>query len=151
MNATHTRLFYGWWIVAVTAVCLLFSEPTVAVFSFSVFLKAVSEDFHAGRGAVSLAFTIHDLCLATISPFVGRLIDRFGVRRVVLPSASSQKVELFSKKGVRFDAEDGSTRNSFPPADSPQPAVRASALSVKLLTHLERCPSGLRSTLGKRV
>jgi MFS family permease len=100
MNATHTRLFYGWWIVAVTAVCLLFSEPTVAVFSFSVFLKAVSEDFHAGRGAVSLAFTIHNLCLATISPFVGRLIDRFGVRRVVLPSALLIGFVIISAKWI---------------------------------------------------
>ena len=67
MSSTHMRLFYGWWIVAVTGVCLLFSEPTVAVYSFSVFLKAVSQDFHASRGAVSFAFTIHNLCMATIS------------------------------------------------------------------------------------
>jgi len=100
MNSTRTHLFYGWWIVAVTAVCLLFSEPTVAVYSFSVFLKAVSQDFHAGRGAVSLAFTIHNLCLATISPFVGRLIDRFGIRRVVLPSALLVGLVIISAKWI---------------------------------------------------
>jgi cyanate permease len=100
MNSTHLRLFYGWWIVAVTAVCLLFSEPTVAVYSFSVFLKAVSRDFHAGRGAVSFAFTIHNLCQATISPFVGRLIDRFGIRRVVLPSAILVGLVIISAKWI---------------------------------------------------
>ena len=100
MDSTPTRLFYGWWVVAVTAVCLLFSEPTVAVYSFSVFLKAVSQDFHAGRGAVSLAFTIHNVCLATISPFVGRLIDRFGVRRIVLPSALLIGVVIISAKWI---------------------------------------------------
>lgn len=100
MNSTRTRLFYGWWIVAVTAVCLLFSEPTVAVYSFSVFLKAVSQDFHAGRGAVSFAFTIHNLCQATISPFVGRLIDRFGIRRVVLPSALLVGLVIISAKWI---------------------------------------------------
>ena len=100
MNSIYLRLFYGWWIVAVTAVCLLFSEPTVAVYSFSVFLKAVSQDFHAGRGAVSLAFTIHNLCLATISPFVGRWIDRFGTRRVVLPSALLVGLVIISAKWI---------------------------------------------------
>ena len=99
-SSAHSRIFYGWWIVAVTAVCLLFSEPTVAVYSFSVFLKAVSQDFHASRGAVSLAFTIHNLCMATISPFVGRLIDRFGIRRVVLPSALLVGLVIISAKWI---------------------------------------------------
>jgi len=106
MTSTPKRLFYGWWIVGVTAVCLLFSEPTVAVYSFSVFLKAVSQDFHAGRGAVSLAFTIHNLCLAMISPFVGRLIDRFGVRRVVLPSALLIGVVIISAKWIGSSLSD---------------------------------------------
>lgn len=87
-------------MVAVTAVCLLFSEPTVAVYSFSVFLKAVSQDFHVGRGAVSFAFTIHNLCLATITPFVGRLIDRFGIRPVVLPSALLIGLVIISAKWI---------------------------------------------------
>ena len=88
------------WIVAVTAVCLLFSEPTVAVYSFSVFLKAVSQDFHASRGAVSFAFTIHNLCAAAISPFVGRLINRFGIRRVLLPSALLVGLVIISAKWI---------------------------------------------------
>jgi cyanate permease len=100
MNSTHIRLFYGWWIVAVTALSLLFSEPTVAVYSFSVFLKAVSQDFHASRGAVSFAFTLHNLCMATISPFVGRLIDRFGIRRVVFPSALLVGFVIVSAKWI---------------------------------------------------
>jgi MFS family permease len=100
MDSTRPRLFYGWWMVVVTAVCLLFSEPTVTVYSFSVFLKAVSQDFHVGRGAVSFAFTIHNLCAAAISPFVGRLIDRFGIRRVVLPSALLAGLVIISAKRI---------------------------------------------------
>ncbi|GAC1636535.1 MAG: MFS transporter [Candidatus Acidiferrum sp.] len=100
MNSTRPRIFYGWWIVLVTAFCLFFSEPTVAVYSFSVFLKAVSQEFHAGRGAVSFAFTIHNLCMATLSPFVGRLIDRFGVRRVVLPGAILVGLVIVSAKWI---------------------------------------------------
>src|SRR5262250_106891 len=87
-------------MVVVTAVCLFFSEPTVAVYSFSVFLKSVSQDFHVGRGAVSFAFTIHNLCLATITPFVGRLIDRFGVRRIALPAAIHVGLAILSAKWI---------------------------------------------------
>ena len=57
---SRSRVFYGWWIVAIASVGLFFSEPTIAVYSYSVFLKAVSQDFRVGRGAVALAFTFHN-------------------------------------------------------------------------------------------
>src|SRR5215467_12484604 len=46
---SRSRVFYGWWIVAIAAVGLFFSEPTIAVYSYSVFLKAVSQDFRVGE------------------------------------------------------------------------------------------------------
>ena len=100
MHEPRNRIFYGWWMVVVTAVCLFFSEPTVAVYSFGVFLKSVSQDFHVGRGAVSLAFTIHNLCMAAITPFVGRLIDRFGVRRIAIPGAILVGLTILSAKWI---------------------------------------------------
>jgi MFS family permease len=51
-----------------------------------VFLKPLIQEFHSGRGAVSLAFTLHNAILALCLPFAGRLIDRFGARKVILPS-----------------------------------------------------------------
>jgi MFS family permease len=56
------------------------------VFSFGVFLKALSQEFHSGRAAISLAFTLHNLISAVCAPLVGRLIDRYGARRVILPA-----------------------------------------------------------------
>jgi MFS family permease len=100
LNQTNARLFYGWWIVAFVACCLLFSEPTVSVYAFSVFLKAVSADLHVGRGAVSFGFTIHNLGTAAISPLIGRLIDRFGVRRVVLPASLLIGIVIISAKWI---------------------------------------------------
>jgi MFS family permease len=86
MASTRTRIFYGWWIVAIAALGLFFSEPAVAVYSYSVFLKAVSQGFHVGRGPVALAFTFHNLCTAGFTPVVGYLIDRFGAKRIVIPA-----------------------------------------------------------------
>ena len=99
-DQTNPRLFYGWWIVAFVVCCLLFSEPTVSVFAFGVFLKAVSADLHVGRGAVSFGFTIHNLGTAAISPFIGRLIDRFGVRRVALPASLLIGIVIISAKWI---------------------------------------------------
>ena len=54
MHSKHHRVFYGWWVV-LTAAVGLFWGPPVTVFSFSVFLKPLMHDLHAGRAAVSLA------------------------------------------------------------------------------------------------
>jgi MFS family permease len=88
LSSSHSRVFYGWWIVGAAAVGLFFSEPTIAVFSFSVFLQAVSQDFHVGRGMIALAFTFHNLCTASAIPIAGYLIDRFGAKRVVIPATA---------------------------------------------------------------
>jgi MFS family permease len=66
----------------------LFHEPTIAVYSYSVFLKAVSQDFHVGRGAVALAFTFHNLCTASLTPIIGYMIERFGAKRIVVPATA---------------------------------------------------------------
>lgn len=86
MPLSRSRAFYGWWIVAISALGLFFSAPTIAVYSYSVFLKSVSQDFHAGRGAVALAFTLHNLCAAAFIPVMGYMIDRFGAKRIVVPA-----------------------------------------------------------------
>jgi MFS family permease len=83
INARHGRIFYGWWVVLACAVGLFWGPP-VAVFSFPVFLKPLMQDFHVGRAAVSLGFTLNLLVVAVSAPLVGWLIDRYGSRRVIL-------------------------------------------------------------------
>ena len=79
-------VFYGWWVALTAALGLFLGVAPIFVFSFSVFLKAFTGEFHATRAAVSLAFTLHNLVSAFTAPFAGRLIDRFGSRRVILPT-----------------------------------------------------------------
>jgi MFS family permease len=64
------------------------------VFSFGVFLKPIAAEFHAGRAAVSLAFTMHNLFSAFSLIFVGRMCDRWGARRVMLLGTLSVGVML---------------------------------------------------------
>jgi MFS family permease len=58
----------------------------IVVFSFGVFLGPITRDFHAGRGDVSLAYTLFSLIQAMSVPFAGWLMDRFGARSVIVPS-----------------------------------------------------------------
>src|SRR6185369_3294716 len=77
--------FYGWWIVVVCAIGLFLGAP-VLVFSFSVFFKSLVADFHASRAEVSFAFSLLNFVGALWLPVIGMLIDRFGAKRVILPS-----------------------------------------------------------------
>lgn len=79
------RLFYGWIVVAVAGLGLFFGGAPIVVYSFGVFLKPLSQEFHTGRGTISLAFTIHNFFGGLCAPLVGRLVDRYGARRVIVP------------------------------------------------------------------
>lgn len=76
-------IFYGWRVVLVSALGLFWGIP-IAVYSFSVFFKPLMQEFHVGRAAISLAFTVQLLVGALSAAPAGWLIDRFGPRRVIL-------------------------------------------------------------------
>lgn len=72
--------------VLITACCGVFvSFASIVVYTFGVFLKPLAGTFHWSRAQVSIAFTLAALTVAVCSPFLGRLMDRYPARRVVLP------------------------------------------------------------------
>ena len=78
------------------AVGLCLGAAPIIVFSFAVFFKPLSQEYHAGRGAISFAFTLQNLGAAFFAPLTGRLIDRFGARKVILPGTAIFAVLLLS-------------------------------------------------------
>ncbi|MBV8867481.1 MAG: MFS transporter, partial [Acidobacteriaceae bacterium] len=58
---------------------------SVVIFTFGVFLKPLTVEFGWTRSQVSLAFTLAALTVACCSPVIGRLLDRFPARRVIVP------------------------------------------------------------------
>jgi MFS family permease len=83
---SETRSFYGWVVVAAAAVGLFLGVFPIFVSSFTVFFPAFVREFHAQRGAISLAFTICNTVTACMAPVVGRLCDRIGARPVIVAS-----------------------------------------------------------------
>jgi len=73
-------------IVLASALGLAFGSSSIGVASFGVFVKPLSEEFGWGRGDMSLALTLMSIAVIVLSPLAGTLLDRYGVRRVLLPS-----------------------------------------------------------------
>ena len=79
-----TRIYAGWLVVAAAFCGVMVSFGSLLVFTFGVFLKPLGREFGWSRESVSGAFAIAALTVAVCSPFLGRLLDRYGARRVVL-------------------------------------------------------------------
>jgi len=72
--------------MVVAAMCGAFvSFGSLMVFTFGIFLTALTKQFGWSRGDVSMAFTVTALTVAVCSPVLGRLLDRHGARKVILP------------------------------------------------------------------
>lgn len=72
--------------LAASTIGSTFGYSTIGATSFGVFVLPLSAAFQWGRGDISVAFTIMSYTVALLSPFAGMLADRYGVRRVLLPS-----------------------------------------------------------------
>src|ERR1700744_4650695 len=98
MGSQRPRIFYGWVIVFTSAIGLLLGYAPVFVYSFSVFIKSLAQDFHSSRTSISFAFTLANLTQSIAAPLVGRLVDRFGAHKLILPSTVIFGLVLISFK-----------------------------------------------------
>jgi MFS family permease len=79
---THSRIFYGWLVVAAA-----FGVTFVgfgSAYTFSAFVESLQRDFGASRGSVSLVFSLAGFLYFGLGIVSGPLADRFGSRRLAL-------------------------------------------------------------------
>ena len=74
-----------WWTVVAATLGLSVSNGPLIQYSFGTFLKPLGADLHADRGALSTAVLVAFIFAGCFTPVVGFLVDRYGVRPVLLP------------------------------------------------------------------
>ena len=76
------KVFYGYWVLVAAFFCV-FIWAVCVFFHFSLFVKPLEVDFGWGRGEIMIAFTILCIVVGLASPLAGRLVDRYGARKVI--------------------------------------------------------------------
>ena len=82
----ESRLSYiGWRVVLAAHFGVMVSFGSMLVFTFSIFLKPLSAEFGWSRESISTSFGLAAMTVAVCSPILGRWLDRYGPRRVIIP------------------------------------------------------------------
>jgi MFS family permease len=77
--------YYGWRVVLAACLGVMAGFGSLFVYTFAVFVKPLSAQFGWNRESISLGFAIGAMTVGLTSPLIGRLIDRLGPRRIILP------------------------------------------------------------------
>src|SRR3984893_12400521 len=92
------------WIVFGATLSMLVAQGPVILYTLGLFIKPLNQKFGWDRASISAAGGIAAISSAITIPFVGSLIDRWGVRAVLLPivvlCASSVALIALTPKSV---------------------------------------------------
>ncbi|XOV89718.1 MAG: MFS transporter [Pseudomonadota bacterium] len=85
---THRFSFIGWRMVAV-AFFVDFIAVGFFFYSYGVFFKAIATEFGDSRLGVSIGITVTQVVGAILAPFIGRALDRFPLKHIIMVGACS--------------------------------------------------------------
>lgn len=85
-QAGGRRIFHGWWIVAASCIGQSTNPGQFAFGAFGLFIIPLGNEFGWNRAESSLALTLFTIALAVSLPVVGHFVDRYGSRRILIPS-----------------------------------------------------------------
>ena len=78
-------IFYGWWMLIITSVMSFFASG-IFFRGFTVFVPAIRDSLNISQAQTNLIFSLARAEGGLEGPFAGWLIDRFGNRRLLIPS-----------------------------------------------------------------
>lgn len=84
--------FFGWHILAASFLILVIDGGVR--FSFGVLIKPLVSEFGWERGSITFAYTLNMLVFAFCQPLAGKLLDRFGPRRLFSVAALATTMGL---------------------------------------------------------
>jgi MFS family permease len=73
-----------WWVVVGAALGMVVGNTPITLFTFGLFLKPVTSELGWNNSTFAAALLISQVVGAISMPFVGRCIDRYGMRRMTL-------------------------------------------------------------------
>ena len=94
-------IFYGWRIVAASFV-LLFLFAGAGFYSFSIFIKPLEDDFGWPRASIALTMSIYFIIGGCAGPVVGKLIQAYGEKRIMLAPESNRNCTCKSSENGSF-------------------------------------------------
>ncbi len=77
------RIYYGWYIVA-AGLIISASISGLTVYGFTALLNPIATTFGWSYAYISLARSLHALEGGALSPLIGRLVDRWPARRLII-------------------------------------------------------------------
>jgi MFS family permease len=84
--APRLALRSPWWVVFGSMIGLIVGNGPIVFFTFGLFLGPVTQEFGWDRATFSSSLLVGHMLAALAYPFLGRAIDRYGIRRVSLTS-----------------------------------------------------------------
>jgi MFS family permease len=75
-------IYYGWIIIIVSGIALFMSSPG-QTYSISVFIKAYQEEFRYSSTLISSAYSMATVASGLLLIFMGRAIDKYGIRKMM--------------------------------------------------------------------
>ena len=94
--------YYGWRVALAACLGVMAGFGSLFVYTFSVFVKPLAAEFGWSREAISSGFAIAAVTLGLCSPLLGRWIDRFGPRRIILICMTVYVCAIASLSLLRF-------------------------------------------------
>lgn len=76
----------GWPVVAAAAIGLAVGFSVYISYVFGLFIRPLEAEFGWSRSEITFALTLSTWTVVIVSPLVGWLLDRYGPRRLLLPS-----------------------------------------------------------------
>lgn len=80
------RIYFGWYVVAISVVAFMLLIGTTFT-AFGLFVVPVSKDLGLSRADMNTALILLNIGNAAVAPVIGRMLDRFPMKRIMIACA----------------------------------------------------------------
>jgi MFS family permease len=93
-----------WWVVFGATLSMVVAQGPVILYTLGLFIKPLNQDFGWDRASISAAGGLAAISSAIAIPFVGWLIDQWGIRTILLPVVvlSAFSIALLALRQTRW-------------------------------------------------